>query len=219
MGDASWYNTGYESKVDPPVQQGRRFWMPMNTTKTITIVDDVSAIFEMDGEKVKLALPFLFHEHNLRLNGHWRNWFTCLAPLGKICPLDKAKGKLAPQVAAYTVIDHDEWTDKDGKKHKDELKLYVVKTSITAFSYLEKKAKQLGSLRGVTFEVSRLGDNATKCPTVGTNFEKVEPRYPNGLPNDFQPFNYLEQFKPRSAVELKSIIGAVADEAEETLDF
>ena len=25
-------------------------------------------------------------EHNLQLNGSWRNWFTCVEPLGMKCP-------------------------------------------------------------------------------------------------------------------------------------
>jgi hypothetical protein len=101
MSEKKWYDEdgGWETKdmVRPSLYDGpkktRRFWMPPGSEKVLIFLDDE---------------PFVFWEHNLKLNGSWRNWFTCLAPMGMECPLckladttwEKVKRRALQRVAA-----------------------------------------------------------------------------------------------------------------------
>ncbi len=212
-----WYNTGYDAAEiearNPTKKKMYRFWMPVGAEQEITFVDDDSKPLELefDGKKVKVSLPVLFKEYQLYLNGNWRNWFT--QPEDPDDDLLRQNGERASQVAAFTIIDHSEWADRNGVKHKDELKLMVVKTSSSTFKILQKQSAKRKGLRGCRFTVSRLGD---KSCNVGDTFEFEEK---GDLPKDIQPANYLEEFRPLQRDELAKIIGAVADESEDPIPF
>jgi len=213
---AEWWDTGYEVPAEEESGRGKgifRFYMPEQAKKPgfktkITFVDDDTKALELlaDGKKVKIQLPFRCHEHQFHLNGHWRNWFTCLTPMGVGCPACKA-GNEASGIAVWTVIDHSVWTDKSGKTHKDELKLFVVKTTSAPFKLLKQQSEKRGGLRGCTYEVQRLGD---KSPNVGDTFDFEEKK---PLDAALQPFNYFEVFAPKSPAELIKVLGMAAEAA------
>lgn len=224
---SGWYDTGYGGKVQESNRGDKvfRFWMRDGDEGEITFVDDDSRphlfevpelddkdepVLDKEGEpvlrEVKLDLPLVYSEHQLHLDGHWRNWFTCLKPLGMACPIC-AGGDNPAQCAAFTIIDHREWTDKQGNKHKDELKLYIVKTSSPTYKLVQKLSTRKKGLRGVRVEVSRVG---AQSANVGNSFDfldKVE------LPDTMVPINYLVELKPRKAAALAKLIGGVADSA------
>jgi len=216
----SWFATGYDAIVEEDTRKKdasrvSRFWMPQDAEKVVTFVDDDTTPREVihDGQKYKLEVPFVVKEHQMQLNGHWRNFFTCLRPMGQTCPICENSDSRASQVAVYTVIDHSEWEDRNGTKHKDELKLYVVKTSSSTYKLLQKLASKRKGLRGCTVTISRLGD---KSPNVGNSYdfeEKVE------LDESIQAYNYLDCFAPKSADELEGIVGAVVAETEDPVPF
>lgn len=147
----------YDKKKENSVY---RFWMPKDTEKEITFLDGVVA---PDGS-------FNFHsyyEHNIQMNGSWKNWFVCLAQEEQQpCPLCEA-GDTARFVGVFSVIDHSEWTDKKGVKHKDELKLYVAK--LTTLKLLRKWATKKNGLVGWRVEVSR--SDKDNSPAIGDSFE------------------------------------------------
>lgn len=224
----SWYQTdGFENEIEKPAPRNttRRFWIPVDADKEtkITFLDDTTERYVMtdpeSGKDVRVQLPVMLKEHQLRLNGHWRNWFTCLAPQGKPCPVCQS-GDTARQIAAFTVIDHSRWKDKQGNWHQDEVKLWVVKTSSSTFKLIQKQAAKRKGLRGCVFTVSRLGD---KSSGVGDNYEyeeKVdEAQLVDSDGNSLQPYNYLEVFKPKSGKELSAIVGGKAQEDEEAVDY
>lgn len=57
----------------------RRFWMPDDSERRITFLDGDFA------ESGLLDVP-AFWEHQLKTNGHWRNWFLCTKE-HEPCPL------------------------------------------------------------------------------------------------------------------------------------
>lgn len=202
----SWYSTGEQADKKSADELDRqqvareeasknrfyRFWMPAGAEQHITFVDAAVAAEGYD-------LPFVFYEHQLKLNGDWKNWFTCL---GEGCPLCAA-GDRPALVAAYTIIDHNEWKDKKGNVHKDELKLFMAKPAVNKM--LRKAAsKKGGSLRGWRAEVVR---NTSDSPNTGDSFDFEEHRE---LSDDILPPDYRELFAPKEAAELEKVIGGGA---------
>jgi len=202
MSKKSWFNTGksadeaLDTELENQEQRRKaatgdriyRFWMPPGGEQHVTFVDGE---MHPDG----YPLPFVFYEHQLKMNGSWKNWFTCP---GDDCPLCDA-GNRPSLVAAYTVIDHNEWTDKRGNVHKDELKLFMAKPSVNKI--LRKMAKKKGGLRGGKVEVIR---GTSEDPSTGKQFdfeEKVD------LPDTIQPADYMELFQPKSKSELAAVHG------------
>ena len=106
------------------------------------------------------------------------------------------------------MIDHAEWTDRNGAVHKDELALYVVKRSQPILAQLEKIIAREGSLSGKTFRVHRMGD---KSPGSGSMLEKYEQNF-NLNAELHKTFNYLEILKPKSKEELEAIFNPGAND-------
>jgi len=77
----SWHSGGYGNREDPPERDWgpRRYWMKLGTEGNVTFVDDDTQklVVEVEGQKVRMDLPFMYHEHQLYLNGNWFNYFTC----------------------------------------------------------------------------------------------------------------------------------------------
>ena len=191
----SWYNNdqGF-AQTAPKKQYTRRFWMPNDSDRLITFVDD--PIIHLNG--VQVATPFKYNEYTLNLNGHWRNWFT--KPLN---PDDDVLGQMeyrASKVAALTIVDHHSYEDKSGVTYKDQLTLYVVKRSAPIWKQINKLIEREGSLKGKTFRVHRMGD---KSPACGVMLEKHDTNFP--LTDEHMPYNYLEILKPKSKQELESL--------------
>ena len=198
----SWYNNdnGFAS-LEPKKTYTKRFWMPNNSEKLITFID--APIIELDGVQIKT--PFQYNEYQLQLNGNWRNWFT--QPINPQDDVLKEMGYKASKVAVMTIVDHSEWTDKQGNLHKDELSLYVVKRSQPIWKQIEKLLERNGSLSGKTFRVHRMGD---KSPGSGSMLEKNEQDF-NLDPSIHKPFNYLEILKPKSKAELEALFSPQED--------
>ena len=49
-----------------------RFWLPGDSNAKIVFLDDNPPIIE---------------EHQLQIDGDWKNWFTCLRMVGEVCPI------------------------------------------------------------------------------------------------------------------------------------
>lgn len=229
----AWARTGYDSNI--PAQHSNdlwRFYLPLKQSAEITFLDDDTKPreFEYEGKTYKMELPLLFQEHQLLLNGSWKNWFTCL---GKDCPLCAA-GEKASDIAVFTIIDHSEWkSNTSGRVYKDQMKLYVVKTNTMTYDLIKEISNDNGGLRGVRVRVKRLGENTS--PNVGNNFKELEVYGPDDMVpyqhkvgdkdmeeaklSDIVLPNYLELFAPKKKEEIAKVIGAVADESEDPVPF
>lgn len=157
----AWFAVGDDSDADfkGPQQQTFRVWMPQdNKPREFTIITEA---------------PFTFKEHAVKMGGSFRNYFTCIAPMGQRCPLCESKNR--PYVAkAFYVIDHTPYKDKAQKVHKDQIRLLVMKgQSYTIFrarlqAYFEKAGRELRYL-GVRFAATRT--DGDKVPGVGNIFD------------------------------------------------
>ncbi|NOQ30168.1 MAG: hypothetical protein GQ570_03500 [Helicobacteraceae bacterium] len=173
----SWMKKGAEAKdalvkEEAQVEQRQseqnklfRFWMPNNSQTAITFLDG-----DLDGDGVLDSL--LFNEHNVFMNGNWRNWFVCTKD-EEPCPICEG-GSNPALVGVFTIIDHTEWTGKgaNGKLHKDERKLFVAKRN--TLKQLQMIAAKRGGLAGCTFDVMRSGDNSPGCGSVFDFTEKLD---------------------------------------------
>lgn len=221
----SWYTTGKESEKRFDEEERRReeakkareegyikrWWMPATPADEdgahLVFIDDLK---HPEG----FSTPFTYEEHNLHLNGHWRNWFTCLAGQkdddGKpiVCPIC-ASGDKPALVAAYTVMNKDSYPKKDGSTGNpdgNELCLFVCKSQVQ--KTLRRAAKKRKGLRGWQVELTRTSGEA---PNTGDNFEFDEKVT---LPKDVQPFNYLEILAPKTVEELEKILSGGSQEVE-----
>lgn len=180
-GAAAWNQAEAEhvARQEEMDKRVRRFYLPNGKDTKITFLDgDLNPDGILDVTVVK--------EHQLNLNGSFRNWFLCTNHGGdeaEPCPVCEGGDK--PYVAGlFTVIDHTEWVDKQGKTHKNEVNLFVAKRE--ALNILQKIATKREGLTGCTFDVSRAG---AQSPNVGNLFElivknpkvKVIKAFANGL--------------------------------------
>ena len=140
----------------------RRFFVKRGTERQITFIDGG---LDEDGE---LSLN-TYYEHNLYMNGSWRNFFVCTGNEDEPCPICE-EAKLPAMVAPFTIIDHTEYTDKQGKTHKNQVMLLLAKRGTQKL--LEYQAAKRGGLAGVTFDVARIDEDQSAA--VGTSFDFVE---------------------------------------------
>jgi hypothetical protein len=198
----SWYATGddadrkaaaelarqEQARAEAAKNSVRRLWLPASGETTVTILDDAK---HPEG----YPLPFVFNEHQLKMNGHWRNWYTCIGEGCPICAQDNRPNLMA----AYTVINHAEFTDKKGNVRKDETNLLMVKPAINKI--LRKAASRRGPLRGWKVEITR---NTEQSYSSGDVFDFLERRE---IGDDLQPVNYLELFEPKCVEDLNKLFG------------
>jgi len=143
-----------------------RFWIPKGEERRI--------IFLTEGNQAKRIW-----EHQVRLNGDWRNWVSSLTWFGhKDDPLkdfSEETGMFRRYNAyAFTIIDTQEFTDRSGQKRKNVKKLLLAKrdtAEILKRMYLKRLDADTG-LRGAMFDVYRT--NSDKSASVGEQFEFVK---------------------------------------------
>lgn len=210
MSQAQWFKTGNDGleqahKIQEELasQYGpMRFWIKPGTSAKLTFLDTEG---------------FYFNEHNLKQDGKWGNYYTCLKDFSE-CPLCDA-GERAGYVCAYTVLDHSEYTSqKTGKVIKNQKKLLVVRPAV--MNKLARRRESLeGNLTYGLFMFSR--DKKEECNT-GEDIEfvkrldasqvlKFKPQGANISDEEFlAPFDYLKLFAPKSVDELRKIAGSAA---------
>jgi hypothetical protein len=186
MSSGEWFKTGFEA-VDalPDLKKQNRFWLNVGEEKKVIFLDDA---------------PFTFWEHNFTINGDFRNYATCLKNLNKPCPMCEAKIKIY-YIGLFTVIDLSVWTDKSGKLHKNEVKLFAAK--VKALKLL-KKQKEKDRLKNGLFSVGRI---EAKSGTSGDFFDFDEAVNPLIYVPDAKPMIYEEVCKPLEYDQLKVLAG------------
>lgn len=172
-----------------------RFFVKRGTERRITFLDG-----ELDGDG-ELSMT-MYYEHNLYMNGNWRNFFVCTGNEEEPCPICE-EGKMPAMVAAFTVIDHTEYTDRNGKAHKDQVVLLLAKRGTQKL--LEYQAAKRGGLAGVTFDVARIDEDQSAA--VGTSFDFVEKNDVAAVQKKFGAavFNYEEIINYKTPDELRAM--------------
>ena len=162
-----------------------RFWLPADSTAKIVFLDDNPPIIE---------------EHQLQIDGDWKNWFTCLRMVGEVCPICENLDNKAYTVGFYTILDMSEWVDKSGKTHMNELKLFPAK--FKTLQVLKRLSAKRGSLEGCVFEVYRSTSDAPNTGDVFDFEEKLTKEDILALNPDAKPFNYAEILQPKEVGEI-----------------
>jgi hypothetical protein len=172
-----------------------RFFVKRGTERRITFLDGE---LDEDGE---LSMT-MYYEHNLYMNGNWRNFFVCTGNEEEPCPICE-EGKIPAMVAAFTVVDHTEYTDRNGKTHKDQVVLLLAKRGTQKL--LEYQAAKRGGLAGVTFDVARIDEDQSAA--VGTSFDFVEKNEVAAVKKKFNvdAFNYESIINYKTPDELRAM--------------
>jgi hypothetical protein len=147
-----------ERRADFSTYAPDRVWIPAGKSTELVFVDDTAISFE---------------EHNAHINGNWKNWMTCAAPITdegepECCRILGKDSRY--RVTMLTVVDCSKWTDKKGNVHQYEVKVLPAKYKTA--QKLERKsgdlAKEGKSLIGRLYKVVRETD---KSPSVGDEYE------------------------------------------------
>lgn len=194
-----------------------RFWMPEDAETQITFLDG-----DLNDDGL-LDIP-MYYEHQVNMNGDWKNWFVCTSE-DEICPICEG-GLKASLVGIMTIIDHTEWKDGKGKTHKNERKLFVAKRQ--TIKQLQKIATKRDGLAGITFDVSRVGEQSA---SVGNMFDYIGKKSVAATLKKFKfkpeegAADYEEVITYRSAKELRklgfgsSVVGQESDDDGDDNDY
>lgn len=206
----SWYKTGEagEKFVEEQEEKRRamggannvrnwRFKLGYDSTGNIVCLDD---------------LTFFFNEHQFQANGSYYNYETCIQDIEGECPLCDSQSKFAP-VGVMSIIDLTEYKKKDGTLSTPKKKIIVLKQG--GRERFLRKQKKLGGLALKKFEIYRSKDKKGEATGTDVEYEKdVDPEVlkklaPEGVdPNEWiKPYDYEELFAPKSAAELRQIMG------------
>lgn len=185
-----------------------RFWLPVDGEAKIVFLDDEPPIIE---------------EHQIKIDGDWRNWFTCLRLVGESCPICESTESRPYTVGFYTVLDMSEWTDRRGNTHKNELKLLPAK--FKTLQQLKKLSAKRGSLKGACFEVYRTTKDSPNTGDVFDFVDKMSKEEILELNPNATPFDYAEILEPKSASEILAVLKKATkdshdeDESDSRIDW
>lgn len=202
----SWYSVGddvfarleqFEKERDSSNGPMRFFIRPGSSAK-ITFLDSAG---------------FGFLEHNLKLDGRWGNYFTCLRDFSE-CPICEA-GFRPSFVVAWTIIDHSKYvSERTLKEYRNTKKLFVAKQAV--INRIKRRRESLdGDLTFALFDIRR--DKREECST-GEDIEFIKRLTkeellkfkPEGISEDdwIQPFDYFKIFEPKSVDFLRQLMRA-----------
>lgn len=203
-----WFATGDEGRqkakqVDEEAKQRQqnkglmRFWLESDSSSKATFLDTPN---------------FFLHEHQIKIGKSYHNYFTCIKEFDT-CPLCES-GDVPSYVVVATVISHKKWKDNKGVEHNNQKQLVVFKGKARN-AILRKIEKQEGDLERCVFDFTR-DSSPTTCST-GEDFDfikrlskkEIRQLVPAGQdPDEFlAPFDYEKIFEPKSAEELRKIVG------------
>lgn len=186
----------------------RRFWLPVGKSCTVVFLDDN---------------PFTIYEHQLKIGGNFRNWYSCRLGFDEkdpSCPLcDAMRDRRIPNKRNYvgflTIIDVTGWTGDRGEKIVNTRQLYSMGAETLKRMRVIKQKKT--SLVGAMFEITRTGDRSPGCGDMWDFVKVVDPfkdekffyhsRIENKLiAND--PCNYREMLSPVSSADMRKLVSS-----------
>lgn len=160
----------YDAAPDAGDFTSFRFFLKESTGSKITFLDG-----EVDPSTGFFDTLMIF-EHQVEYAGSYYNYFPCTwkndvpENLKEPCPIC-ASGNKAYIVAYFTVIDHGEYTSKDGKKSKDRTRMFAAKKKTISMLLRIASQKTGGGLSGARFTVYRDGERDAR---VGNSFDFVK---------------------------------------------
>lgn len=225
---ASWYETGTQGVEREKFEREKRrlvpwrFFLKVGQTSRIVFLDDFTRTRAVElpgsGEVVKQPIvPFCFNEHNLTVDGDWKNWFTCVAKITPPCPIC-SEGFYKYYIGMYTVLAS--YEDEHGVE-KWSKKLFAAK--IDGIERIRLKQAQYAKdgrladrqFQHCMFHVSRAGERSV---VTGDDLEFIKkmtrdevsallPQPQQGQePITIDPYDYEQLFAPKSREELIALL-------------
>lgn len=194
-----------EETLDKEIEQQRaktiyRMWLPPEGQARIVFLD---------------SRPPIISEHQVQVNGDWRNWFTCVSDIHGDCPLC-ASGSRAETIGFFTIIDTTEFVDSRGETRSNERRLLGAK--YTLLKNIKKLTKEYGDLRGMMFDVTRTSSKAVNTGDKWEYVGKLTEEELAELNENTEPAPYATITAPKTPDEIRAILsGAKEEEADETL--
>ena len=224
---SNWFETGYDGVEREKFEREKRrempwrFFLKTGQSAEVIFLDDFTRTRAVElpgsGEVINQpTVPFCFNEHNLTVDGDWRNFFTCLQKIDPPCTIC-SNGHYKYYIGMYTVVTS--WKADDGTVRWSK-KLFPAK--INAIERIRSKQARLmetgkikdGQLQYVQFHVSR---NSEQSLVTGDDYEFVRvltaeqvqellPKPEQGQePISIAPFNYSKLFAPKPKEELEKL--------------
>jgi hypothetical protein len=226
---SSFFKKGYSDKPNLPKKEFQpRHWMPApdEGEKPDPKEDATHMIIIHRGE------PVGFWEHQVKLNGDWRNWFSC--PLQNEvedeCPLCEHGEYRAYFAGAMTGLDITPFETKDGV-NQGRRKLIVAKNEMLGRFELwaSEDGAEEGSLYGVQYRILRSSSDAAN---IGDDWKKKKLWTPEDLEAHFEevkdalmeadwdgaeeeaenllePYDYDDWFEHKTMDELRAVAAAL----------
>jgi hypothetical protein len=177
----SWFSKGFEEAEAQAASSGgfiRDFFLKNG--------EDVNGVRILDDESINIRAHFV----------KGKGWFTCIHGIDdEGCPLCEAGNKAQNQFV-FNVIDPREYTDKNGKTHKNQVKLWRV--GITLLRLLNKRRTTYGPYTTLLLNISKMGAGAWDIVA-----EKVE-EYELGEGQEL--YEREEVLAPKSRKELLAVV-------------
>lgn len=148
---------------------------------------------------------FWIHEHNLKLEGKWGNFFTCVKDF-QPCEICNQLNDKSIYTCYFTVIDTRKFTRKDGSVSKYRKVLFPAKGG--AIDVIESLKKQHGDLRGLVVDVKRMSERDPNC---GRDFMvvlkdgkvvRIDPSKKFAEPELSTPYDYMKVLAPPTPEEM-----------------
>lgn len=219
--ESYWISWSMNSKFTDGFFLDGMLAVPVLSVESYDVVDTDVYNLGVDGEHFYtvngIAVHNCFNEHNLTIDGDWKNWFTCLAKIDPPCPIC-SNGHYKYYIGMYTVLA--EWQDQDGVAHWSK-RLFAAK--IDAIERIRMKQGQYkkdgriadGQFQYGMFHVSRSGERSV---VTGDDLEFIRtlsreeaegllPAPQQGQePLTVDPYDYMKLFEPKSKADLDKLL-------------
>lgn len=196
-GSMNWYTTGFQ-QTDMAAQESQnrqntsnkliRFYLKEKESRNIIFVDDVA---------------FEIWEHNLKLNGKWGNFFTCIGKKNGCVLCNELENK--PYYSSnFTVLNLDGWKDKKGQiRDKNQVQLLSAKADVGVIIKHQKELRPSKKLAGVQYNILRTSSDDY---STGSQFTFIKEFSVDQLLAKYKPLVYTEILKPLAPEQLKNIV-------------
>lgn len=164
-----------------------------------------------------IAVHNCYSEHQLTIDGDWKNWYTCLAKIDPPCPICSA-GYYKYYIGQYTILA--EWVDDDGIARWSK-KLYAAKIDgiervrLKQAQYVKDGRIPDKQFQYCMFHVSRMSERSVVTGDDMEFIKKLSKDEVAGLlpqpqqgqePISIEPYDYKKLFAPKPRGELEALL-------------